>query len=385
MNNLEILKYIQSKNKELSLQGDMLSFSTYQLNTSSDILSFDTENLTLKVDIARVNNNNGIYVAQLIFIVSHPLFDTDLIESVAGIGKTEDSAILDGTDKFCINVLMTIISTFKCEGDNALEYNILGEKRIFHRNCLDNILSCGVKNPQSKPLWNLVQDIIPNYLGTKKFYWLKLFASVSGGSITCEARLNNKVYDSLSKPLNDYVKSWSNKKDYHTEKQYILLIQDDSTYKKAPFDKATIVDYTKKVIPLFENIRSQKDYDTIENKIFSITNDHNLTTELKILIPEIYCKVALQLNDQVDDNIILIQNDNQINIHTSQMRSYDYIEETIIDHMYYDRPPKDNIMNAISCSATFSSINNATSQGSNIKDLYISGFAMFVDDSYIVW
>lgn len=385
MNKLEVLKYIQSKNKDVLLKGDILSFSTYQLNTSSDILSFDTQNLTLKVDIARVNNNNGIYIAQIIFIVSHPLFDTDLVESTAGIGKTEDSAILDGTDRFCINVLSTILSTLKCEEDNSLEFNILGKKRIFHRNCFDNVLSGGVENPKSKPLWNLVKDIISNYLGTKKFYWLKLFVSINQGNITCEARLNNKIYDSLAKPLNDYVQSWDNKQDYHTEKQYILLIQDDSTYKNPPFSKNDIVLYTKKIIPLFENIRSQTDYDSIENKIFSITNDRNITTELKTLIPEIYCKIALNIENQVSDKIILLKNNTPMEVCTSQIRSYDYVEETINNHIFNNKPSSDSIMGAISCSATFSSISNALNNGSKIENLYISGFAMFVDDSYIVW
>lgn len=372
MNSLEILKYIQSKHKDFSLK--------------NGILSFDTAELTIKVDIAQVNNNNGIYVAQLIFILSHPLFDTDLVESVAGIGKTKYDAILDGTDKFYMNVLLTIVSTLKCENDNTFECKLLKEKRIFHRNCFDNILSCGVRNPEAKPLWNLVEDIIPKYLGTKKFYWLKLFVSVNSGNVTCEARLNNQIYESLAKPLERYVNSWSNKTDYHTEKQYILLIQDNSTYKPAPFSKDTITEYTKQAITLFESIQSQEDYNSIEDRIFKITNDRNLTTELKVLIPEIYCKIALRIENQVDDKIMLVkENSSSIDLHTSQIRSYSYIEETIYKHIYENRPSNDKIMNAISSSTMFSSINNAMNNGSKIENLFIGGVVMFVDNSYTPW
>jgi hypothetical protein len=104
MNNIDVLKYIQSKHKETSLKDGKLSYNIYQLDTSKDVMSFDNEELTIQVEIANINQNRGIYTVQMIFIVMHKDFDTELIESVAGVGKTEDSAILDATDKFCIYV-----------------------------------------------------------------------------------------------------------------------------------------------------------------------------------------------------------------------------------------------------------------------------------------
>lgn len=386
MNNIDVLKYIQSKFKDFQLKDDTLKFNIYNLNTNSDILTFDTvDELTLNVDIAKINNN-GVFVAQMIFTLSHPLFDTPLIESVASVGKSQDDAILNATDNFCTNVLLVIISTLKCQDNQPMEVNLLGKKHIFYKNCFNDVLSLGEKNPKSKPLWDLVEDIIPTYLGTKKFYWLKLFVGVSNNQITCEARLNNIIYDNLSKPLKEYANSWINKKDFHSEKQFILLVQDNSTYQQAPFTKNQVVDYTKQVIPLFESIRSQSDYDAIKDKIFEITKDSNLTTELNSLIPEIYCKFALKVENQITDKIMLFNGNSSITeISTSQMRSYNYIEETILSHIFDEKPSRENIMNAISCSSMFSCINNMLNNGSKIENILIGGTAMFVDDSYKIW
>ncbi len=386
MNNIDVLKYIQSKHKETSLKDGKLSYNIYQLDTSKDVMSFDNEELTIQVEIANINQNRGIYTVQMIFIVMHKDFDTELIESVAGVGKTEDSAILDATDKFCMNVLMSIVSTFTCEKKQSVESNFLGEKHIFHKNCLDNVLYGGVENPQHKSLWSLVENIVPEYLGTKKFYWLKLFVSVYNGKSICEARLNNDLSLSLAKPLEEYVKSWSNQKDYHTEKQYILLIQDDSTYRQAPFSKKDIVSYTEQVLPLFENIHSQEDYEAINSKVFKVTNNIDLTRELTTFIPEIYCKLALKFENQVDDKITLIGTDNQpIDIRTSQVRSYGYIEDTIKDHIYSGATSSDRVQSAISCSSMYSAINNALLNGSKLENLHITGFAMFLDNSQKMW
>ena len=386
MNNIDVLKYIQSKFEDFQLENDTLKFNIYNLNTNSDILTFDTIELTLNVDIARTNNNNGVFVTQMIFTLSHPLFDTPLIESVAGIGKSQDDAILNATDKFCTNVLLVIISTLKCQDNQPMEVNLLGKKHIFYKNCFNDIISMGEKNPKSRPLWDLVEDIIPTYLGTKKFYWLKLFVGVNDNHITCEARLNNIVYNGLSKPLEEYANSWTNKKDFHSEKQFVLLIQDNSTYQQAPFTKNQVVDYTKQVIPIFESIKSQSDYEAVKNKIFEITKDTNLTTELTALIPEIYCKIALKMENQITDKIMLFNGNSSITeISTSQMRSYDYIEETIFNHIYNERPNTESIMGAISCSAIFSSINNMLNSGSKIENILIGGITMFIDSSYTLW
>ena len=143
-----------------------------------DKLYLPEQELTVWVNIISSQQNNKGYSAQLLFFINHPYFEQPLVESCAGVGNTENEAIEMCMESFYAAVLLSVQSALGCDCDKFIESDVMGEKHIFRVPCSSGTLNMGGQFLEKGDLWTVVQDVIPQYLGCKRVYWVKLFAEV---------------------------------------------------------------------------------------------------------------------------------------------------------------------------------------------------------------
>ncbi len=347
---------------------------------------YQKQNLNLSVSIANVKQHNQAYSAQLIFICTHPFFDEELIESSAGVGKTRENAIKNSAENFDISVLTFLLAALDCTGENTLETELMGKKHIFRVPCLHGTLCAGSKINDQANLWKIICNEIPNYLGTKKAYWIKLFAACVGNNPFCEVRINNRVCPELTKKLTDYADKWSDKENYHSEKEFILLIQDDSTYEECPYTKEQVKTLTINAIQKLTNIDSEESKTKVYNEIVNSAPIPSLGEEICALTSEILFHTLSKI-PKSSEVIPLNSRNNQPfeKLNNTQLRSYGYIEDAIYDYLSKHKLTDNEFNRIIRLSSSFNAVNKALSAGSEPDDLILGPVAFFVDDNYVIW
>lgn len=349
----------------------------------NNVLVSEKNGITINVDFGRKNLIKGVTLLQVNFTVTHSCFDEDIIESVAGAGNNIDDALHNATENFMQGVLIPIEQVIEDKNTHTIKSELWGDIHTFKISDTDRELTTKRTDKNKKPLWSLVEKLIPKYLGNKKAYWIKLFVSCSAENSISEVRINNVLCPELTDILNKYAEEWEDRKDYHSEKLFVLMVQDDETYKKPSFSRSQIKDFTIKSIKIFEAVNSEDDYKNLSDKIYKLTQEKNLARELYVLIPEIYCQMIL--NVKSENKIHIIKNNVMRDFNKSQIRSYGYIEEAIFEYVSKKKPTQRQIVQVISCSSIFSSINKAMQHGAKLEDLMLQGITYTVDDDYILY
>jgi len=276
-------------------------------------------------------------------------------------------------------ILESMFKSLDNSSKNTITSETGGKKHIFYipSGCFTAI--AGEQNPDSSELYHVVKNIIPEYLGSKKTYWIKLFASCSGGKVFCDASVNNSSCFQLTSLLEQYADGWINKQKYHSEKEYLLIIQDDSTYQPYPFTFDQVRDYTLKTIELIKNTDN---INKIVDNVINICGDSNLATDLCLFIPEIYCSAVMRIKET--DDITINTGIQSFSLKKTQIISYGYIESIINSYLADVRPSTDESMKIIRFSAKLSAVNQALNNGSEINDLILSGSSFNVNGDYIL-
>lgn len=135
--------------------------------TADDKLYFDKYDLTIEFRTAgeRVGLRNSS--VQLLFILTHPLFEETLVESCAGIGEDAESAAKNSAENFCDSVLKYVLESLDGKNTAKLVSEIDGEKHEF--SLPSEIGSyCTGDSITDSDLWSIVKDDIPNYIGKKR-------------------------------------------------------------------------------------------------------------------------------------------------------------------------------------------------------------------------
>lgn len=353
----------------------LMDMGSYDGHTTLNVYSL---NLKISVFLNNVQSN----MAQAIFSIEHPEFEEEIIESVAGAGETINKALENIANNFYESILIPLLAGLNNIESEKLEVLLQKKLRLFKKYESD-IICIGKKesmHTHESSLYDIVKNKISQYLGTKKVYMIKIFASFSVNKYICEVRINGVIIPELTKLVEDYAKTWVNMGDYYAEKQCIFFIQDDSTYEICPYTRKEAIENALKFIELFE---SGKEYDAIYSDMENIGKTKDLSTELFFLIPEIYCEVII--NNVKYNDLILIMKDNNDSelIHTTQMRVYNYIKEAIYTHLDKNHPSDEKIFNVISLSARYLSIHNALIDGKSefeeLKNIYLT---LPVDKNY---
>ncbi len=331
--------------------------------------------------IQRMSGHDDRYSSEMLFILNHDLFDEPLCEYVGGMGDCELSAMRSGAEQFTGVVLLPVLSSLGCTGENLVETDVDGETHVFHRACTETVYSMGSENPERRNLWEIIEKEIPEYLGTKNAYWIKVYACCIDGKPNCEVRINGAVFPELTKKIEEYVDTWSNR-DFHSEKGFFLLIKEEKG-KNEP-DSELVMMMTEKFIENKLTIIDEESKERARAELYLMGNkDINLLWELENFTPEIYTFMALNL--KCSDSIkICRQGKPDISVKKSKLRTYGYIEQAVCRYMLEKNPSREASLEVMLNSAVFNAVNNAVNAGSKVEDLYFPEMIYNAPDTYRV-
>ena len=348
-------------------------------------LLFRQHDLQVSIEFGTMQSNKeqNVWSMQLLLIAKHPFFDEDLVESVVGVGKTPDDAIRNAVHNIATGIMPPLLIAFDCESDEKMETEIMGRTYRFKVPCTHTQQHAGGGTPTD--LWELVEDELPHWLGTKRCYWINLFSASVNGVPSCEARINGTVYPDLTDLLYRDAVKYHRTEGYISDKEFILLIQDEETYTPCSFTKQEVGEMAFKALRLFQNIEDEASAEKMQQMIISLAPTHDLGLELLAFLPEAFACQVVQYRD--NDSLMPVINRGKPEhvLKKSQVRSYGYIEDAVIQYLAKARPSEDEIKQVLAVSAKFHALSEGIEKGAKLKDLKLSPLVYFVNERYRVW
>jgi hypothetical protein len=342
----------------------------------------------IKARVGNKTQHQNAVVLQLNFIVKQKNFDTEIIESVAGIGSGNNiyDAIRNGTASFVSNVLEVIAESF-CDTHNPeLDFEtVLGDSvQVWHPK-IGELHTQGYRDidtVDNSRIFNILKDEIIMRLGTKRFYWIKVYiSSQADGEIITRCTFNNEPFLKAQQKMEEYAKSWNTGNQFKGEKQFILIRQCDKTWKQGKYNYENLRKYVFGAIELFENCSTQAEWEVLFERIAKLTGDIDLAIELYSFVPEVYCEITLP-EIQYSDEIVLIKPDgSKTTVFLSQLSSLAFIKRLIREKLQFGFD-KDKYNRVLFQSATFKAINDALNQGAKLENLVISPLTINVNEDY---
>lgn len=337
------------------------------------------EDVKLKIEAHVPKVNEGFL--QVVFVLNHDKFDEPFVESVAGIGKNVDEAIQQAVASFSFSALCGITKALRDEEGIYIETSFYNTTKNFklYKSCMS---AQGEKiSGDSVDYWDMLGNEIKKRLGNKKVYWIKIYAAKTKNSVRCECRINGLINLDITKFINEFAEKWEAKTALYAEKQFFILVQDESTYVHYKFSKEQINEFVDRTLEFYGKCDTNEKYENLIDEIYNITRDMNLTSELYLFIPEIFCEfVCHEVSFQ--DGFTLLQEEKEILMFKDQVTSYNWIYDNIGNKFRNNKFNQEQIRNIVTCSASLNSINKALNDGSEIQDLCMTTLGFNVGDEY---
>ena len=344
----------------------------------------------VKAWFQEVKEDKGVKIVMVVFTVYHNDFDEPIIEPTEGQGKTLKEAVDIAVEIFHAVLWRAIEQADEHSEPVHMPVELFGEHYDFDMYC-KNLVRIGATDKEPVSLVQFIVNEIPKYLGSKKYYWLRIYLAKYKEDSRIEIRLNGSVCVELPKYFREYVdKEMDGSDHYVCERQYAIFVQREDD--KCPFSKDLVMDIAAETIDRMADIQDAEDYEGMIKKAELMAGDNkNLATEIRILIPEIFAKLTLGTRE--GDSLFLVAPDGESSTEfkKSQLRSYFYVQQAVL--MYFKtKPDKEKVQRIIANSASYKAYNRAMEkakqEGEDLKaeDLYVPGISYRIDPgNYKVW
>ena len=347
---------------------------------------------TIDVQIGRLEETDGIKVLQTIFIVKHDDFDEPLIEPVDSQGTTDEEASNMAVEIFYGAVWHPIDQSCAKKNPQHLSINYLRQHYEFDMYC-QSVVRIGVKDKEPTMLVNFIRNEIPKYIGSKKYYWLRIYLAKYKEKQIIEVRLNGSVLMELPKYFKEYVEKEMNGEDtFVSEKQYAIFVQTEDD--QCPFKKDLVMSAAKETIEAMTKITSREEYMEMSKELEELTEGNkDLAAEIRVFIPEILAKLTLGYRE--GDSLFLLEGEGDeqqsIEFKKTQLRSYFYLQQAILEYLS-KRPSQEDVSRIVTNSVAFrelkKALDAAKADGKELKpeDLYVPGTSYKIGhEGYRVW
>ena len=347
---------------------------------------------TIDVQIGRLEETDGIKVLQTIFIVKHDDFDEPLIEPVDSQGTTDEEASNMAVEIFYGAVWHPIDQSCAKKNPQHLSINYLRQHYEFDMYC-QSVVRIGVKDKEPTMLVNFIRNEIPKYIGSKKYYWLRIYLAKYKEKQIIEVRLNGSVLMELPQYFKEYVEKEMNGEDtFVSEKQYAIFVQTEDD--QCPFKKDLVMSAAKETIEAMTKITSREEYMEMSKKLEELTEGNkDLAAEIRVFIPEILAKLTLGYRE--GDSLFLLEGEGDeqqsIEFKKTQLRSYFYLQQAILEYLS-KRPSQEDVSRIVTNSVAFrelkKALDAAKADGKELKpeDLYVPGTSYKIGhEGYRVW
>ena len=347
---------------------------------------------TIDVQIGRLEETDGIKVLQTIFIVRHDDFDEPLIEPVDSQGTTDEEASNMAVEIFYGAVWHPIDQSCAKKNPQHLSINYLRQHYEFDMYC-QSVVRIGVKDKEPTMLVNFIRNEIPKYIGSKKYYWLRIYLAKYKDKQIIEVRLNGSVLMELPQYFKEYVEKEMNGEDtFVSEKQYAIFVQTEDD--QCPFKKDLVMSAAKETIEAMTKITSREEYMEMSKKLEELTEGNkDLAAEIRVFIPEILATLTLGYRE--GDSLFLLEGEGDeqqsIEFKKTQLRSYFYLQQAILEYLS-TRPSQEDVSRIVTNSVAFrelkKALDAAKADGKELKpeDLYVPGTSYKIGhEGYRVW
>ncbi|MGN0580228.1 MAG: DUF6348 family protein [Ruminococcus sp.] len=335
---------------------------------------------TIDVVIGKQEKSDAVLLLQTTFIIKNDDFDEPIIDPVDSQGKTEEEAAKMAVEIFFGGVWHPLNQSIQKKNPIPVSVNFLMQHYDFDMYA-QSIVKIGKTDNQPSMLMNYIKAQIPKYLGSKKYYWIRVYLARFKDKKIIEVRINGTICAELAGFFNEYLESWGESDRFVAEKQYAIFVNraDD----ECPFTKKDCTDAANAAIEMMENCKSADEYREMVKKLDEMCVIKQLSAEVRIFVPEIMSKLIMGYKE--GDSLFLMQDGSKIEFKKTQLRSYYYIQQAILQYLS-KQPPKENVMRIVANSVAFKELRKAHEAGHEPKDLYVPGTAYHIaDENYKVW
>ena len=346
-----------------------------------DGIMFDRYQLTLSCTVQRIGESHGNYSAEMLYILTHPMFDEPLCEYTSGIGSSAEEAIINGAGQFTTTVLMSVFSAFENQGDCFIVSEFAGRSRSFRYTEDPAVYVIGADLGERPDLFSYIKNELPDYLGSKKAYWIKLYAVCYENKVSCEVRVNGAVMFELSEKLRHYTLRWSDTNDFHSEKQFILLINNDVSDDVLCAPPELVIDITKHAIGLFTEVTDDESEKNAFLNLRSLCGKRDqLVYEMFALVSDLFTCELLGIKQ--GDSLKLHIGDALIIVKRSQLRNFGYIEQGITQYLSENQIPDELAYNVMAMGNVIDAVSNAVDRGADLENLGIKELSAVLPGNY---
>ncbi|HOC33169.1 MAG: DUF6348 family protein [Ruminococcus flavefaciens] len=361
---------------------------------------------TIDVQIGRTQEAEGVKMIQIVFIVKNDDFDEPLIEPVDAQGNSEEEAAQMAADMFFGAVWHPLDQAMSKKNPVHISVDYLRQHYDFDMYC-QSVIRIGIKEKQPVMLMNYIKTDLPKYLGSKKYYWIRVYLAKFQDKQVCEVRVNGSVCTELSKRFQPYIDGWDAEENFLAEKQYAIFVQREDD--QCPYKKEIVIDGAKECIEKMVKLTNRDEYiamskeleESITAKLSEDIEDHDqadalgrsIAAEIRIFIPEILAKLTLGYTE--GDSLFLLEGEGDsqqsIEFKKTQLRSYFYLQQAVLEYLS-TRPEQQDVTRIVTNSVAFREMRKVMDQAKeqnkelNPADLFVPGTSYKIGvDGYKVW
>jgi hypothetical protein len=347
---------------------------------------------TIDVQIGRQQEAEGIKMLQVVFIIKNDDFDEALIEPVDSQGKTEEEAVQMAVDIFYGAVWHPMDQAMSKKNPVHISVDYLRQHYDFDMYC-QSVVRIGIKDKQPTMLLNYIKTDIPKYLGSKKYYWIRVYLAKYQEKQVCEVRINGSICTELSKRFQPYIDGWDAEENFMSEKQYGIIVQREED--QCPFKKDIVMETAHECIGEMVKITNRDEYIAMSKKLEdgvieklkadleedqATTVGKSIAAEIRIFIPEILAKLTLGYTE--GDSLFLLEGEGDdqqsIEFKKTQLRSYFYLQQAVLEYLS-TQPPQEDVTRIVTNSVAFREMRKVMDQIKdqnkkiNPSDLFVPG------------
>ncbi|MCR4645242.1 MAG: DUF6348 family protein [Oscillospiraceae bacterium] len=371
----------ESKLDEAALLG-MIREAFPETEPQDEWLLWKSHTLRLKIAFGEVRRIDKVFRVQLLMIARHPWFDEDLVVSQPCFAPDPEQAIRSGIRDIINGAIPSLLAAF--EGDTAQEItaDVAGNKHIFR--VPKRRINVHKGDGEPFDMFAAVEELLPQYLGTKHCYWIELSSAAFGDKPDCDVRINGTAYPGISAELLRKALGRKTGEGYSSDRELILLIQDPATIRQCPFTKQQVGELTAYTIRMLLPIKDKESFERQTAAVREAAPTHSLGIEALAFIPEIIAHQVIQYMD--NDALIPAVNKRELpELKKSQVRSYGYMEDAVFQYLCKARPEKSSLQQLLSYSGKFRMLGDDIEAGTPIANLRIPPLVYDVDEGYEVW
>ncbi|MBP3797785.1 MAG: hypothetical protein J6I46_08445 [Ruminococcus sp.] len=362
-NEKRVLERLAGKDKSGIIKDNCLIFKKYELE--------------VELIDCMITGIDGNFTAYLLFKIGRKDFDEPIIEPSTAIGDSAEKAMDMASDQFA-SVMLSVMMTLSCEDMSNMENSFDGSKHIYQYPCSLPVICLGNTKSRERTPFEIVKKELPDYLGARKYTWVKLFVGRTGEKTECEARINGIIVPELSKMLDTYVQEDEDKDQILMEKQCILFVQSKRTFRSLRHRPEEVKSIASWAISIIVNIHDDKSWSEGAKKITSATHDPLLTQELLNFIPEIVALNYFSFIKHTSDITLNLDDKEELNLKKHQLTAWCACEKAVEDMLLSGERDTDYINSIMHyCSSCYNLVcdllNKYTDEQLKSGDLRFSG------------